>query len=105
MNGTAQGTVEQKSTDKEADRFICLGTNQLGTGISAGTKKIDIPAGAEYVRARKRKVNFYAGTKPEPNGYARIPEGATAVSLPHYSDRVEHAKYGEFMFEYGPTQQ
>ena len=89
----AQG-IEQKIDE---ERFICIRSQKITSKIT-GSQKIEIPPGAEYVRGKKGKINFYTGKKPEPNGYTQIPEGTIYAWLPDYKDRGLHKIYGEFKF-------
>lgn len=99
MSESAQGTIGAKTKDKEAERFICMGSFGIKGEIPRGSQRIQIPDGAEYARAKKRKIGFYIGMKPENNGYTMIPLGARIAWLPDYKDNGKHTQYGEFSFE------
>jgi len=87
--------IEEKVKD---GRFICLASMPVIERAGYGTQELQIPSGAEWVKMRRRKMNFYKGAKPEPNGYTRIPEGAISCYCPDYRDRINHVKYGELKF-------
>ncbi|MBW2991969.1 hypothetical protein KY345_01990 [Candidatus Woesearchaeota archaeon] len=94
----AQGTVEQKTTDKEAERFICIASIPIKENVGYSVMVFDIPEGARWVKDKRRKINLYKGARPESNGYTRIPEGVKIGEYRGYKDRGEHTIPGEFSF-------
>lgn len=104
MSRSAQG-IEAKTKDRESEKLICLGSHPIKERLGFESQILEIPEGAEYVKAKKRKINFYKGPKPENNGYTKIPMRALTVYLADYKDRGGHVVPGEFRFQYGIIQQ
>ena len=97
MSETAQG-IDAEVSDKEAERFICIRKEGIVEMFPTGTTPITLPRRAEYIKAKRNKVGFYCGTKPENNGYTRIPENAAFAELPEYRRNKYHIHYGKFSF-------
>jgi hypothetical protein len=84
--------------EKIKEKFICVASVPMIERIGYEKQTLEIPSGAEWVKTRRRKINFYKGTKPKPNGYTRIPERAITCYCTDYRDRIKHVKYGELKF-------
>jgi hypothetical protein len=93
----AQG-IDGKASDKEAERFICLGRDKIVEFYPKGTVPFIIPRRAEWVKARNNRIGFYSGTKPGNDGYTRIPKNVNFAELPDYRKHRYHIHYGEFEF-------